>query len=173
MAPADEVREQWVSEDKDGNDQYFKYVPGSGFATTDENGRWEFMAYGTGTHRSGENTAEFKVLFAYRAEVVSYPEPEAYAPTLQHVDDELDDTINSDFDEKFGSLRPNIPDAAGHKGDYTLPIDPADAASEGLIVLTTLADATESESSKTQGAYATFDSQVNRDPEGCDHEDGI
>ena len=172
VAPADEVREQWVSEDKDGNDQYFKYVPGSGFATTDENGRWEFMAYGTGTHRSGENTAEFKVLFAYRAEVVSYPEPEAYAPTLQHVDDELDDTINSDFDEKFGSLRPNIPDAAGHKGDYTLPIDPADAASEGLIVLTTLADATESESSKTQGAYATFDSQVNRDPENCDHEDG-
>ena len=46
VAPADEVREQWVSEDKDGNDQYFKYVPGSGFATTDENGRWEFMACG-------------------------------------------------------------------------------------------------------------------------------
>ena len=163
----------------DEDEKYFdqngyEYIPGAGFATTDADGHWEFMAYGTGVHQATSDSAAFKVLFAYRAEVVSYPEPEAYAPTLQHVEDTIDDTVNSDFDDETDALRPNIADAAGHKGDYTLPsyLEEAGRKAGDLLVLTTLADETESDSSKTVGAYATFDSQVNRDPEACTHEDG-
>ncbi len=150
-----------------------EYIPGAAFDVTDENGHWHFLAHGTGIHQASSDSAAFKVLFGYRAEIVSYPDEDVWAPTLQHIDDKVDDTVNSDFDDDTQALRPNIADEAGHKGDYTLPSDLVEAGQKAgdLLILTTLADG--SESSTTSGAYATYDSQVNRDPEDvdCDHVD--
>ena len=144
----------------------YEYVPGAGFDVTDENGHWQFLAYGTGLHQASSDSAAFKVLFSYRAEIVSYPDEDVWAPTLQHIGTEDNDWVNSDFDDETQALAPNVEDAAGHDGDYTLPA--TDNLNDGswrkagdLIVLTRLADG--SESSTTSGAYATYASQPGGD----------
>ncbi|MFR5091624.1 MAG: hypothetical protein ACLTDR_06040 [Adlercreutzia equolifaciens] len=95
-------------------------MPGAGFDRTDENGHWQFPAYGTGTHQASSDSAAFKVLFSYRAEIVSYPDEDVWAPTLQHIGKTVNDWINSDFDDETQALKPNVEDAASHAGDYTL-----------------------------------------------------
>ncbi|WP_418994347.1 SdrD B-like domain-containing protein [Adlercreutzia equolifaciens] len=152
----------------------YEYVPGAGFDRTDENGHWQFLAYGTGTHQASSDSAAFKVLFSYRAEIVSYPDEDVWAPTLQHIGKTVNDWINSDFDDETQALKPNVEDAASHAGDYTLPatdnLNEAMRKAGDLIVLTRLAD--ESESSTTSGAYATYASQPggSEDVE-CEHVD--
>lgn len=61
------------------------------------------------------------MLFSYRAEIVSYPDEDVWAPTLQHIGKTVNDWINSDFDDETQALKPNVEDAASHAGDYTLP----------------------------------------------------
>ena len=152
----------------------YEYVPGAGFDRTDENGHWQFLAYGTGTHQASSDSAAFKVLFSYRAEIVSYPDEDVWAPTLQHIGKTDNDWINSDFDDETQALKPNVEDAAKHDGDYTLPatdnLNEATRKAGDLIVLTRLADG--SESSTTSGAYATYASQPggSEDVE-CEHVD--
>ena len=152
----------------------YEYVPGAGFDVTDENGHWQFLAYGTGLHQASSDSAAFKVLFSYRAEIVSYPDEDVWAPTLQHIGTEDNDWVNSDFDDETQALAPNVEDSAGHDGDYTLPatdnLNTALAKAGDLIVLTRLADG--SESSTTSGAYATYASQPggSEDVE-CEHVD--
>ena len=48
------------------------------------------------------------MLFSYRAEIVSYPDEDVWAPTLQHIGTEDNDWVNSDFDDETQALAPNV-----------------------------------------------------------------
>lgn len=131
------------------------YIPGAAFDATVSTGDWAFLVGGTGYHkiRTADGIEDqFKVLYGYRVEVVKYPNEDAYMPTLQHIGD--DDTINSDFDEATGALRPNV-------GDVALP-SKLDSVGD-LIVLSQLADDTEG--SATAGPYETYANVNDRRPE--------
>lgn len=157
LASEDEKATRWVSETVPD----FPYVPGSAFDVTDENGYWDFMAYGTGDYKAfGE---PFKVLFSYKAEVVSYPDADVWAPTLQHVDDTVNDWVNSDFDDDTQGLRPNVKDQL-HAGDFVLPslLEEAGKKAGDLIILSR--PATSTESSHTSGAYVNY-GDVPEEPE--------
>ena len=149
LADESDIRARWASADEPS----YPYAPGCAFDVTDENGYWEFMSYGTGEHQAlGE---PFKVLFSYKAEIVSYPDADVWAPTLQHVDDTVNDWVNSDFDDDTQGLRPNVKDQL-HAGDFVLPslLEEAGKKAGDLIILSR--PATSTESSHTSGAYANY-----------------
>lgn len=149
LADESDIRTRWASADEPS----YPYAPGCAFDVTDENGYWEFMSYGTGEHQAlGE---PFKVLFSYKAEIVSYPDADVWAPTLQHVDDTVNDWVNSDFDDDTQGLRPNVKDQL-HAGDFVLPslLEEAGKKAGDLIILSR--PATSTESSHTSGAYVNY-----------------
>ena len=174
----DEDAINMVGDNGDNRDEiYFDqngaaYIPGSAFDTTVSSGDWAFLAPGTGTHKVG-GTAEFKVLYGYRARIISYPNAEDYLHTIQHAGVSMVnnagavntytedvagiDRINSDYDYATQALRPNYDDKklASLLSDKVQVDDSLTDLEVGdLIVVTRLAD--DSERSFTNGPRAKY-----------------
>ena len=145
MVPADQI----VYEEHNG--QQYPTFPGAAYAVSNGGGLWEFMVAGTGSHDvkvDATTTVRVKALFGYRVEVVSYPEE--YELTTQHVEGDL---VNSDYNEETGVLVPNNADLTSGK-IKNIKLDNTPASFEDLIVLSRLAESTES--SSTAGPLGTY-----------------
>ncbi len=175
---SDEDAINLVGEDGDERDEIFfdqtgaAYIPGAAFDETVSSGDWAFLAPGTGYHKVGSNV-EFKVLYGYRARIISYPNADDYLHTVQHVgvnmtnvegdvnsyDEYIEgtDAINSDYDYETQALRPNVADkkqASLLSDQATVDETLTDLEVGDLIVVTRLADDTER--SFTSGPNAKF-----------------
>ncbi len=153
----------------------YEYVPGAGFDRTDENGYWDFMAYGTGDYKASRRAVQGPVLLQGRdRELPRRRRVGAHAAACGR------------YGERLGELRlrRRHPGPAAECEGSAMPatsccrplLEEARKKAGDLIILSR--PATSTESSHTSGAYVNYgDASEGRavdpvDPtDPCEHED--